>query len=170
MSSQDDVNAEFEKQQRSQQESNKRYNKLVSTYRNNSKKGDGEEKEDPDEGKKTGTMPKIGTNSGCLDVVEIVPLRTHFFLCFPHLSSRTHDTHTHTHIIYIHSPLPSHSSNAVPLAFGKASTSGRGGVKKHLTENGMDVDCKESNNWQDVDMATGVSDDEDDTGNIQVFM
>lgn len=56
----------------------------------------------------------------------------------------------------------------MPVAFGKSSTSGRGGMKRHLTENGQDVDEKEARTWLDVDMATGASDDEDDTGNIQV--
>jgi hypothetical protein len=50
--SQDDVNTEFEKQQRSQQESNKRYNKLVASYRNSSKRGGDEEAEEAgDEGR-----------------------------------------------------------------------------------------------------------------------
>jgi hypothetical protein len=56
----------------------------------------------------------------------------------------------------------------VPVAFGKASTAGRGGARRHLTEDGVDLDSRESNHWKDVDMEAGVSDDEDDTGNIQV--
>lgn len=46
----------------------------------------------------------------------------------------------------------------------------RGGGKKPL-DIGMDADNTggETNNWQDVDMAAGVSDDEDDTGIVQVW-
>ena len=41
------MNAKFEAQQRSQQESNKRYNKLASGYRNSSRRGGGDNDKEP---------------------------------------------------------------------------------------------------------------------------
>jgi hypothetical protein len=54
----------------------------------------------------------------------------------------------------------------VPSAFGKASSSRA--TLRPLTEDGVDLDGAEDNHWQDVDMEARVSDDEDDTGYVQV--
>lgn len=56
---------------------------------------------------------------------------------------------------------------AAPLVFGKASASSRA-TARQLTEDGVDLDGAENNKWQDVDMHEGASDDEDDTGHVQV--
>lgn len=103
----DDINAKFEARQRSQLESNKRYNKLVSGYRNSSRRGG------------AGDEEEVGGEE-----------------------------------------------KDAPVMFGKTSASARSSVRA-LTEDGVDLDGAESNHWQDVDMATGVSDDEDDTGFVQ---
>ena len=58
----------------------------------------------------------------------------------------------------------------MPAAFGKASTSSRGGFKGHLTESGLaDVDSNEKYAFKDVDVDEHASDDEDDTGVVQVL-
>lgn len=99
----DDVNAEFERRQRQKMESNKKYSKLLSSYRRGGDREGDESKEEEDE---------------------------------------------------------------APVLFGKSAT-GRSSMLAHLTDGGIDVDANENNNWKDVDMTTAVSDDEDDTGNIQ---
>ena len=119
---QDDVNAEFERRQRQKMESNKKYSKLLSSYRRGGDREGDESKEEEDEGEE-------------LYLCVVLKYNIFFF--------------------------------TAPVLFGKSAT-GRSSMLAHLTDGGIDVDANENNNWKDVDMTTAVSDDEDDTGNIQV--